>query len=262
MTTARPFAYNTGQTINGTQKLGNLAIGVPVAGFSSTGLNWRNGPDEDLGYVISRTVPSGNQPAPDFLPAYVGFWRTSASTDNAFIQLTNSLFGQSFTTGGDCKNYLINNGYWTSWGAYKYYRWQITEAKIMPPNSNCVQSAEFEFQLSGVSQPMSSTTVSNPSGSNPVGETPPKLVDSNLLTKWLDLNFVSNGNVSNFIFEFPTKILFNGYRWATANDEEGRDPKSWTIAGSNDGSNWTTLHTVTGFVSTTNRNTWQTAQTY
>ena len=69
-------------------------------------------------------------------------------------------------------------------------------------------------------------------------------------TKGLDLNFVTNLNVTNFIFQFSSAKSFNGYRWATANDEEGRDPKSWTIAGSNNGSTWTTLHTVTNFSQT------------
>jgi len=109
---------------------------------------------------------------------------------------------------------------------------------------------------------MAGVTVTNPSGNNPVGEGPANLVDNNLTTKALDLNFVSNGNVTNFIFQFSSAKAFNGYRWATANDEEGRDPKSWTIAGSNNGTTWTTLHTVSGFVATANRNTYQTAQTY
>ena len=146
--------------------------------------------------------------------------------------------------------------------AYLYYRWQITEAKTTPPNANCVQSAEFVFQIGGVDQSMAGVTVTNPGGNNPVGETPPNLVDNNLTTKALDLNFVSNGNVTNFIFQFSSAKSFNGYRWATANDEESRDPKSWTIAGSNNGTTWTTLHTVSGFVATTARDTWQTAQTY
>jgi hypothetical protein len=146
--------------------------------------------------------------------------------------------------------------------AYSYYRWQITASKINPPNANCVQASEFVFQLGGVNQSMAGVTVTNPSGSNPVGEEPSKLVDGLLTTKGLDLNFVSNGNVTNFIFQFTSAKSFNGYRWATANDEEGRDPKSWTIAGSNNGTTWTTLHTVTNFSATATRQSYQTAQTY
>ncbi len=132
----------------------------------------------------------------------------------------------------------------------------------MPPNANAVQSSEFAFQIGGADQSWGTVTVTNPGGNNPVGEEPSKLVDGSLSLKALDLNFVSNGNVTNFIFQFSTARAFTGYRWATANDEEGRDPKSWTIAGSNNGTTWTTLHTVSGFSATTTRNTYQTAQTY
>lgn len=64
MATSRPFAYNTGSSIPGTQQVGSLAIGTPTSGFQSTGLQWWNGPDEDLGYVICRPVPSNTQPTP------------------------------------------------------------------------------------------------------------------------------------------------------------------------------------------------------
>ena len=61
MPTLRPFAYNPSQTpISGTIQIGDLAIGYPTAGFESTGLQWWNGPNEDLGYVIAKTA--SNQP--------------------------------------------------------------------------------------------------------------------------------------------------------------------------------------------------------
>ena len=146
--------------------------------------------------------------------------------------------------------------------AFTYYRWQITQTKVSPPDAGAVQAAEFVFQIGGVDQSMAGVTVTNPGGSNPVGETPPNLVDNNLTTKALDANFVSNGSITNFIFQFSSAKSFNGYRWATANDFEDRDPKSWTIAGSNNGTTWTTLSTVSNFTATVARNTWQTAQTY
>lgn len=318
MATTRPFAYNTGSTISGTDQLGNLAIGTSSQEYSKNigGVKWWMGPDEDLGYVIAHQTTSGNQPNPLSIPAYLGFWRTPIKTDQEFINLSQYISRehgspQIFSDTSQAKTWLNNNGYWTSYvavsptpsvtptitpsvtpsvtptitpsvtptktvtpsvtptitpspsqTAYTYYRWQITESKINPPNANCVQSAEFVFRLNGVDQSMAGVTVTNPSGSNPVGEEPSKLVDGNLNTKALDLNFVSNGNITNFIFQFGSAKAFNGYRWATANDEEGRDPKSWTIAGSNNGTTWTTLHTVSGFAATATRNTYQTAQTY
>jgi len=116
MSTARPFSYNTGSTISGTIQIGNLAIGYPDVGFESTGLEWWNGPDEDLGYVIAQQVPNNSQPTPvSGKTASVGFFRSETKTESSFINLTNSLFKQTFTTGDECKTYLNNNGYWTSW---------------------------------------------------------------------------------------------------------------------------------------------------
>lgn len=141
---------------------------------------------------------------------------------------------------------------------YKYYRWQITASKTDPPEGNCVQASEFVFQINGVDQQTitSSASVSNPNGNNPAGETPIKLTDSNLTTKFLDLNFVSNSRITNFIFTFPSPYAFTGYRWATANDAESRDPKNWNVSGSSDGTNWVTLSAVSNFTATSTRNTY------
>jgi hypothetical protein len=120
MATSRPFAYNTGSTITGTEQLGSIAIGTPTSGFTSTGLRWWNGPDEDLGYVIAHTVPSGTQPNPVGVPAYIGFWRTPSKTDNNFISLSqyvSSFTGtpQTFASASAAKTWLNSAGYWTSW---------------------------------------------------------------------------------------------------------------------------------------------------
>lgn len=264
MATNRSFAYNSGTGITGTSQFGSIAAGSSNINYGG-GLSWWPGPDEDLGYVIchtsgARTASLGNVsvPAPT-----LGFWRSAAKTDSSFLILCNSLFNQSFSTTAAAKTWLTTNGYWTSYvNSYTYYRWQITEAKTTPPVANCVQASEFRFTLNGADQSMTGVSVTNPGGNNPIGEEPPKLIDNNLNTKGLDLNFVSNGYVTNFIFQFPSAVGFNGYRWATANDEESRDPKSWTVAGSTNGSTWTTLHTVNGFTATTARFTWQTSQTY
>ena len=65
MSTSRPFAYNpSGTPISGTEQVDDIAIGTPDVGFVSTGLEWWNGPDEDLGYVICLPVPLDNQDTP------------------------------------------------------------------------------------------------------------------------------------------------------------------------------------------------------
>jgi hypothetical protein len=60
MATTRPFAYNPGSPISGTTQVGDLAVGYPTSGY--TGMEWWNGPDEDLGYVIAQSVSADTQP--------------------------------------------------------------------------------------------------------------------------------------------------------------------------------------------------------
>lgn len=145
---------------------------------------------------------------------------------------------------------------------YIFYRWLITATKTMPPNGNACQASEFVFQLNGTDQQAttsSATVTSNPTGTFNTGEEPQRLVDNNLTTKMCDTRFVTNGNQTGIIFQFSSRQTFTGYRWATANDFQDRDPSSWTISGSQDGTTWTLLHTVTGYIATSSRNTYNPA---
>ena len=64
MPTTRPFAYNTGSAINGTDQIGDLAIGVDPEDYSKDpgGVKWWNGPNEELGYVIAYSQSNGLHP--------------------------------------------------------------------------------------------------------------------------------------------------------------------------------------------------------
>lgn len=119
MATARPFAYNTGTTIDGTEQIGDLSIGTPTSGFTNNPQFW-NGPDEELGYVIAYPVPSEDHPTPiSGVTAYLGFLGTKNMVDPlseaTFVELTNNSFSQSFTNGNEASTWLTENGYWNSW---------------------------------------------------------------------------------------------------------------------------------------------------
>jgi hypothetical protein len=122
MATTRPFAYNTGSTIDGTSQIGNLAIGVSDQDYSQNpgGVKWWMGPDEELGYVITHEVVNGNHPTQVEIDAYLGFWRSTDLTDQSFLDLVNVLpitEGLSpFTDSNDAKIWLNNNGFWVSYG--------------------------------------------------------------------------------------------------------------------------------------------------
>ena len=115
MATARPFAYNPGSLIPGTEQVGDLSIGAPTSGFTNNPQYW-NGPDEELGYVIAQSVSGNTQPTE--IPgvfASLGFFRSTDLTEGSFITLSETIAGQSFASGADAKTWLNNNGYWTSY---------------------------------------------------------------------------------------------------------------------------------------------------
>jgi hypothetical protein len=118
MATTRPFAYNPSQTpIIGTIQFGDIAIGVDQINYSLSpgGLEWWNGPDEDLGYVIAIPVPSDTQPTNiPGVSASIGFFRSGELTDQSFIEITNYIAGQTFINVTQSKNYLDSSGYWTN----------------------------------------------------------------------------------------------------------------------------------------------------
>jgi hypothetical protein len=101
MSTTRPFAYNPGSPISGTIQVGDLAVGFPTSGF--TGMEWWNGPDEDLGYVIAQPVSGDTQPTnvPDdalFLSTTYKGTDISLSNNN---QTASQIFSYSQTVLGE-----------------------------------------------------------------------------------------------------------------------------------------------------------------
>ena len=144
--------------------------------------------------------------------------------------------------------------------AYKYYKWHITAIRDIGIQSY-VQLSEFTFLLDSVDTDMSLVTISLLNGhTSPNGENAINLKDGNLVSKFLDYNFEDGG--TEVLFEFPTAIIFNGYKWGTGNDSDWRDPKSWTLYGSNDNTNWDVLDTVTDFIATVDRATYNTPFSY
>jgi len=121
MATTRPFAYNTGSTISGTIQIGNIAIGVSDQDYSLDpgGVKWWMGPDEELGYVIVHPTSTGDHPTQIEVDAYLGFWRSTELTDQSFIDLLNSIPITDglplFTNAVEVKDWLDDNGYWTSY---------------------------------------------------------------------------------------------------------------------------------------------------
>ena len=123
MATARLFCYNPSPNpaISGTEQIGDIAAVVGVVNPDAT-LEWWNGPNEDPGYIIAYSDPSGNRPNSSErilsvnYTCHIGFFRTPVKTSQSFIDLTQIVTGNySLTSATQSKEYLNNNGYWTSY---------------------------------------------------------------------------------------------------------------------------------------------------
>ncbi|MBO7654253.1 MAG: discoidin domain-containing protein [Kiritimatiellae bacterium] len=118
------------------------------------------------------------------------------------------------------------------------------------------QFSEFQLMLGGnpVAWPAGTTSTASIPGSG--NETAAKIIDGDLSTKWY-----CNSLGTPCIIDMGETVAFDGYRWATANDAPGRDPYNWTLEIGIDADGdiqWRTIDTRAGFLSTTNRRTWNT----
>lgn len=133
MASITPVAFYTGGTIAGTTQIGNLSVGTSPQDYGVVGVNngityWAT-PDQNNGYVIAHDDLSaghtGNTLVGNVITKVpgqkVGFWRSNFLTENSFVELTNGLFNQSFTSGTQCNTYLNANGMWSSYiDTYRY----------------------------------------------------------------------------------------------------------------------------------------------
>jgi len=135
---------------------------------------------------------------------------------------------------------------------YRYIKWHITDIKDM--SASMTQISELYLKNNGSNISWGSATITNPGGNNPGSESPPKLIDGIETNKVLDRNVDVDGG-SIFIIDagVGNTFIFDSYYYVTGNDSEQRDPISWTMEGSNDGTSYTVLHTVTNATITSSR---------
>jgi hypothetical protein len=140
----------------------------------------------------------------------------------------------------------------TPQGGYRYIKWHITDIKSM--SASMTQISELYLKYNGSNISWGSATITNPGGNNPSSEQPSKLIDGDEYSKVLDNN-IDQGGGSIFIIDAGVGNLFgfDSYYYVTGNDTSARDPISWTIEGSNNGTNYTVLHTVTNATITDSR---------
>ncbi|MEV1332614.1 ThuA domain-containing protein [Micromonospora costi] len=90
--------------------------------------------------------------------------------------------------------------------------------------------------LPNAERPVSATA----SGENPPNETAAQAIDGSTGTKWL-----VRTPTGWLAAKLAQPVVVSRYALTSANDFPGRDPKNWTLQGSQDGSTWTDLDTRT-----------------
>ena len=147
---------------------------------------------------------------------------------------------------------IFNTEYksYTEW--YRYIKWYISANRSSP---NVTQMSEFEICDN------SWTKMARPSWTSITADKAwhswewiDKLIDGSTSTKYCTPN---NPPITITIDLWTTVDFstYNKYKRYTANDAYQRDPISWTISVSNDGSNWTEVSSVSNASITTSRNT-------
>ena len=144
--------------------------------------------------------------------------------------------------------------------AYDNYRLTLTSTKSP---TQCVQLSEFSVwgdqavQLKIPTSAIKSATFSYDGtwGYGSAGENEPNLYDGT--GKKLCVNSFDPNDLSNkplvITFEMTDPIAVGSYSFTTANDAKERDPSSWTLFGSNDGTNWTMLDDLSDIQLTNDR---------
>ena len=128
---------------------------------------------------------------------------------------------------------------------YRYLRWIMTQTRGADTFAGAIQVADLVLLYQGATVSWGpSASASNPDGTTFPSETPIKILDYSNQTKWCNTSFgnTSFGTASIYI-DNVNPLTFDSYYYVTCNDEELRDPVSWTLAVSNDNSTWTILDT-------------------
>lgn len=125
--------------------------------------------------------------------------------------------------------------------------WRFSPTARRGGGDGLVQCSELHMMSEGRRVP--STSQSGPAGTGAEGVD--QVDDWSLNSKLLSSSLAN----TQVVLDLGSAQFCDGYEWYTANDSSDRDPVSWTLEWSNDGSSYTTVDTQTGATITTDRMT-------
>jgi hypothetical protein len=168
-------------------------------------------------------------------------WTLQGSNNGSVWTDVDARTGELFATRFLKKSYIC-----ASPGTYSWYRLKITANNGNTSTNASIQLAELALMATPV---YSSTFNGTTSPANPTlleramsafdGRTDTKFNTSTITTP-------TATNPSAYVqAQLPAAEVIRAYVVASANDVPGRDPRTWTMEGSNDGTSWTVLDTQT-----------------
>ena len=118
---------NTGQNIDNTQKIGNISyVYDSFASYDSVNFKWSRTPNITQFHVIAAEIPESS-PRYSANKSNIRFWKSTSFSEISFLTLVKRLFNQNFSSGLKAKEWLNNNGYWTSYDEGFYYNLSIDQ---------------------------------------------------------------------------------------------------------------------------------------
>jgi autotransporter-associated beta strand protein len=141
--------------------------------------------------------------------------------------------------------WAVTNGCADAVGAVaaRYLRFNPTKTRLGGDYQDGVQFAELELRLDGATVPWPAGTVVTTPGDwySDTGQSlaPAQIADNIFPTTEVNNRWLSRSAVNPLTIDVGTApVAFNGYRLWTAQNGTGRDPVSWTLDLSADGTNW------------------------
>lgn len=111
-----------------------------------------------------------------------------------------------------------------------------SSSSSVPPSSSSSSSSSSVGTPTGTNITSLGGAITTQFSGSPAGEGIGNLIDNNVNTKFLTFN------ASAWVrYQAPAAYRVTSYSLTSANDAPERDPLSWTLQGSNNGSTWTTI---------------------
>lgn len=221
----------------GPTDLGANVLRISYVGFTSFDADVRSG---DLPLTVQFTDESDVPGASSWLWDF-GDGSSSASQDPSHTYTVAGLYDVTLTVTGTGGPITTRRASYIAAGVdppsnnFRYFRFSPTKLRD-DGAANSTQLAEFDLFLGGGSVVAGSgVVVTNPGGNNPGGEEPVNAADGDTGTKWLDFN------KGALVYDFGGSASIDAYALTTGGDAPERDPVSWVLEGSDDGTNWTVI---------------------